>query len=189
MCGIVVCYGKPFSTNDFLGFTQKIIHRGPDKFCYKSLPNVQLGFTRLAINGISNGGDQPFDDDCHSVVCNGEIFNHNSLAHSIGYSPHSSSDCEVISPLLKVYPFTRVCNLLDAEFSMVVYDKINDQLMVARDRYGVRPLFIGWRKDGSSVLFASEAKALANNSDIENISQVEPGFSFGYKFDKIFGEN
>lgn len=184
MCGIVACYGRPFPVDEFLKFTEKIIHRGPDKLCYKSFPDVQLGFTRLAINGLSNGGDQPFDDDCNSVICNGEIFNHTFLANSIGYSPYSSSDCEVISPLLKVYPFTRVCDILDAEFSMVVYDKVNNQLMVARDRYGVRPLFIGWRTDLSSVLFASEAKALTRHPDIDNISQVQPGIAYIYSKNK-----
>tara|TARA_Y100000592_G_scaffold50721_2_gene80134 strand:+ start:255 stop:1802 length:1548 start_codon:yes stop_codon:yes gene_type:complete len=182
MCGILVCYGKPLPRLDFLTLLEKLDHRGPDKLVYTYGSNTQFGFCRLAINGTTtNISDQPFDNDTHTLVCNGEVFNYESLAIANELDSVFSSDCEVILPLMRKYPFNVVCDKMDAEFAMVIHDKKNDRLLVARDRYGVRPLFVARSADDSRICFASEAKALIH-SDLCEVRQVTPGVCSLYRY-------
>lgn len=127
-------------------------HRGPDDSRYiefiqhldnssvKQKVPIFMGFNRLAINDLTPDGMQPFVSESGEVViCNGEIYNHTILKKTFGQM--SNSDCGVLLPLFDKLPFHIALRYLDAEFALIYSDK--DTIYAARDRYGVRPLFIG----------------------------------------------
>lgn len=150
-----------------LGFSS-LAHRGPDASRIVEVKGrVWVGFHRLAVQDLSDAGNQPFvwpsqasqvDD---YLVCNGEIYNQGELKQRLGhgYIWRSRSDCEVLLPLIKEEGFGRAVSMLDAEFALVYYEAESDRLLAARDPIGIRPLFYGRTSQGGWA-FASEAKAL-----------------------------
>lgn len=135
-----------------------------------------LGFTRLAINGLHEGGMQPFDTETATWICNGEIYNAKEIAKRIGYENKSGSDCEVIGQYFHYcgHDITKFCQGLDGVFSIVLYDKVNDRFIVARDPYGVRPLYYlrtyNGERDGSTYIFSSERKGLEALAEKEGLT-------------------
>lgn len=128
-----------------------------------------MAFTRLAINGLNTAGMQPFKSynstqqagsgtPCGLTwMCNGEIYN----AHDLKIPMPSGSDCEVIGPLWErcegdAVAFARA---LDGVFSIILHDSERQKFVIARDPYGVRPLYYFSTTDGSYV-FGSERKSL-----------------------------
>jgi asparagine synthase (glutamine-hydrolysing) len=131
---------------------------------------LAVGFTRLRIQGTSEGAEQPFRLSNGSVVvCNGEIFNSGDLVASLGLQvPEGSSDCAVIPALLeRGMPLTEVARQLDGDFAIVYVDLSAGQIQACRDPYGVRPLFF------NGAAFASELKGLP--AAVGSISAVGPG--------------
>jgi len=147
------------------------VGRGPDNSKFKSIKNNFIGFHRLSINDLTTGGDQPFEFESCILVCNGEIYNHTELAYEHDLQLSGSSDCEVIIHLYKKYGISKTLNLLDGVFAFVLYDKIQDTLFVARDIYGVRPLFYTFTKNRLEI--ASEMKMISG--DLSNCIQFPPG--------------
>lgn len=135
--------------------------RGPEFSASYAVEDwAQLGFTRLAINGLTEAGNQPFHDGDLHLVCNGEIYNYKQLAERHGLALNAgSSDCEVLPQLYKTLPPTDFCRTLDGVFALVIVDSVSKTVFVARDPYGVRPLFYA-RPLSGGILFASEIKAL-----------------------------
>ena len=151
-----------------------LFHRGPEntKFiCPKE--NIFIGFQRLAINDVSDLGNQPFCipsvsyDKNIFLICNGEIFNSDDLVKDHNLQVSSHSDCEVIVYLYKLYGIEKTLELIDGEFSFILYDENTQNIIAARDPYGVRPLFIGYNLDWSTFAFASEAKSLLEFEYVE----------------------
>jgi asparagine synthase (glutamine-hydrolysing) len=160
MCGIWALFGitRP-SAAEIAICLKELNARGPEYTAIEDYGSVVLGFTRLAINGLTPRGHQPIDDKQIAVVCNGELYNYRELAQRWSIPlPEGCSDCEVLPTLLRNLEPTEVCRALDGVFAFVAYDKTNNTVTVARDPYGVRPLFMGMG-DGFQV-FASEIKAL-----------------------------
>jgi asparagine synthase (glutamine-hydrolysing) len=117
-----------------------------------------LGFTRLAINGLTPEGHQPFAKDGKYLICNGEIYNHTALAERHGIEvPTGTSDCYVIVALASRMTPKELCRTLDGVFAFVFF--ADNELLVARDPYGVRPLFEATYDRGGRC-FASEIKGL-----------------------------
>lgn len=169
MCGIL-CVINPDNSmlcNELLG---KLSHRGPDQTASLSFglndTKIFLGFTRLAINDLTLNGMQPFASEKGFVICNGEIYNHQLIEETFGRM--SSSDCGVLLNLFENLPFSSALHYLDAEFALVYFDGIN--IYAARDRYGVRPLFMGTHEN--SIIFSSEMKAIPDK--YINVSQIKP---------------
>lgn len=135
--------------------------RGPETKNVVFLDSVILGFTRLAINGTTSIGDQPVSTPSGRwwVICNGEIYNYHALAkeHSIEL-PEGVSDCYILPYLFERYTANQVCRMLDGVFAIVAYDRFENKVIIARDPYGVRPLFMGRTMFGTVI--ASELKAL-----------------------------
>jgi asparagine synthase (glutamine-hydrolysing) len=178
MCGIFFYKGNKFLKEDLLNNFNKIINRGPDSSRIISEQNNIFGFHRLAINDLSDNGMQPFINDNIYLICNGEIYNHKNLKNEYVLNTQSNSDCEVIIHLYKLLGIEETCKLLDGVFSFVLYDKNKDVVYVARDPYGVRPLFIGYTID-SELFVCSELKGI--HDKCVYCKQFSPGTFLEYK--------
>lgn len=163
MCGIWAAIKAGLIDVDAV--LQALKARGPEFSAHCSVGDwAQLGFARLAINGLSEAGNQPFITDNLYLVCNGEIYNYVELSerHGLTLSP-GSSDCEVLLRLYKELGNVEFCRALDGVFALVIVDSVSKTIFVARDPYGVRPLFYAKPPDGG-ILFASEIKALPRDA-------------------------
>jgi len=155
--------------------------RGPDDVFSDllTLPSgisVGLGFTRLHVQG-SAGNEQPFTmADGRIVMCNGEIFNAPALVSSLSLPVgKGASDCAVIPALLTTMDLAAVCRLLDGDFAIIVVDLSAGTVTVARDPYGVRPLFLGSFETGVSCL-ASELKGFPQHmGTLTHVMAINPG--------------
>jgi asparagine synthase (glutamine-hydrolysing) len=141
--------------------TNTLVHRGPDSSGYFVRGNVGLGFRRLSIIDLE-GGDQPIYNEDGSVVtvCNGEIYNYRELREGLSKKGHAFAtrcDVEVLAHLYEEHG-SEFLNLLNGQFAFAVYGRKQDELLLARDHFGINPLFYGLF-DGVLV-FASEIKAI-----------------------------
>ena len=181
MCGIWFNLGLLMPCFDPKTWVSTLNARGPEDMRIISLSgDITMGFTRLAINGLHEGGMQPFGKRNLAWMCNGEIYNSRQLAAEHGLLEPSGSDCEVLGDLYNIYKdnLTSMFRSLDGVFALVIVDLDRKQVIVARDPYGVRPLFVGTKylyryENGntftigtSNIFFASEIKALAHLTDI-----------------------
>jgi asparagine synthase (glutamine-hydrolysing) len=141
--------------------TEKLFHRGPDSCGYFVEDNLALGFRRLSIIDLE-GGDQPIFNEDGSVVvlCNGEIYNYRELRKTLtekGHRFRTNSDVEV---LLHLYEEdgTEFLNKVNGQFSFVIYDRKQKKLFLARDHFGINPLYYTF--NNGLFVFASEVKAI-----------------------------
>jgi len=178
MCGIFACIDCTTYTIESLqsGF-QSITHRGPDHSVLCKIPDTNhiAGFHRLAINDVSEKGNQPLvhPDYPHiKVICNGEIYNHHELKNIYNFHTSSGSDCEIIVHMYQRFGIQRTVKELDGYFAFVLFDGNN--VYAARDPIGIRSLYIGFH--GSQVFFASEMKAIHNYC--ESISPFPHGHTW-----------
>ncbi|MBI5279361.1 MAG: asparagine synthase (glutamine-hydrolyzing) [Burkholderiales bacterium] len=166
MCGIFGYWDRErraMPERQLAGMGEMIAHRGPDDEGTRHQParGVALGNKRLSIIDIA-GGHQPFvsDDGQVAVVQNGEIFNYVELAAGLraqGVALRTHSDTEVI---LRLYEREGIACLrrLNGMFAIAIDDAREDVLYLARDRIGVKPLYV--MEQGGRTLFGSEIKAL-----------------------------
>jgi len=154
-----------------------IKHRGPEFSHLQKYKNIVLGFHRLAINGLDNESNQPIVENNCYLVCNGEIYNYQTIIKKFNLSMKTNSDCEVILQLYIKFGIMTTLKLLDGVFAFALYDSNLNKLFIARDRFGVRPLFITNLEliKYNRFYFASEAKALVNLNNNDTISQFTPG--------------
>ena len=188
MCGIFATISKAVSNetinNNIKTNFLKLIKRGPDNSKFEIVNNIFLGFHRLSINDITDAGNQPMQYNDYYLICNGEIFNYKNIIQRYNFNTKSNSDCEVILHLYnylvnkcniknKSQIINTICNELDAEFAFILYDKKLETTYIARDPYGVRPLFIGTMPNNDNFIFSSELKGL--NNLVKNAKQFNPG--------------
>jgi asparagine synthase (glutamine-hydrolysing) len=138
-----------------------LVHRGPDSSGYFSDDNLHMGFRRLSIIDLT-GGDQPLFNEDRSVVllCNGEIYNYRELKKELmakGHTFRTNSDVEV---LLHLYEEDGIgfLNKLNGQFAFVLYDRKEKRLFLARDHFGINPLY--YTLTNGVFIFASEIKAI-----------------------------
>lgn len=176
MCGI---YGI-FDPNEPLGerwltwarCAQRMLsHRGPDGHLQQLLADNRclLGHNRLAIIDLE-GGAQPLANEDHSVwvVCNGEIYNYIELREKLiaaGHRFRTQSDCEVLVHLFEDKG-QNLLNDLEGMFAFALFDTRRGELLLARDRFGEKPLYWASLADGG-LAFASEMKALLSLPGID----------------------
>jgi len=148
MCGIFALlnnYGF-FEDEKIKDCFEKGKNRGPEYSEHSKISeNFEIGFHRLAINGLNEKSNQPMWIDKICLICNGEIYNFKELFNKIGVKPVTSSDCEIIIHLYKRFGIEYTLSLLDGYFSFIIYDVSCEEspiVYVARDAYGVRPLYI-----------------------------------------------
>jgi len=169
MCGIAgICsiqpnrdHTRPITADDVTVMLSMIEHRGPDGFGVYCDGRVGLGNARLSIVDLA-GGFQPISNEDGSVwiVYNGEVFNHHELRRGLEQRGHhfgTHTDTEVIVHLYEEMGI-HCLHELNGQFALAIWDSRNQGLMLARDRLGVRPLYMAQR--AGQLFFASEIKAL-----------------------------
>lgn len=166
MCGITGVFAfnlvGRFNMIHIVSATQAIEKRGPDFQNVYSDDHVGLGHRRLSIIDTSASGNQPMWDATsrYAIVFNGEIFNYRELRKELeqkGVSFQSTSDTEVLLQLY-IREKENCLNRLNGFFAFCVYDKQEQTLFLARDRYGIKPLLYLFDED--KFLFASEMKSI-----------------------------
>ena len=219
MCGIFLLLNHSIFNDKFIQSTNNLNHinnqfkkgskRGPENSNLKIINNNTIfGFHRLAINGLDDESNQPLCiNDC-VLICNGEIYNYKILYDIIQTEPTTNSDCEIIIHMYLKYGIEETLIMLDGVFAFSLYDKNKNLLFVARDPYGIRPLFIQSvynlkYNSKKQFAFASEIKSLVNlkldnevcpnhcpnyyfdhcSSHCSNISQFQPGNYYTFKED------
>lgn len=172
MCGIFYYKGKAFTTEKLVTWFMRSQHRGPDISIHRQVEDRFFGFHRLKIVDLSDAGNQPFETEDVTLICNGEIYNYKELVVEHGFTMTSSCDCEVIVHLYRKFG-AEICHMLKGVFAFVLYDKKHDKVMVARDPIGIRSLY--WTKsqaEGDEFCISSEMKSIPSNMDCE---QFPPG--------------
>uniref|UniRef100_A0A8R1HWV7 Asparagine synthetase [glutamine-hydrolyzing] n=1 Tax=Caenorhabditis japonica TaxID=281687 RepID=A0A8R1HWV7_CAEJA len=174
MCGIWAIVGEQVTPAQQDAF-MKIVGRGPDLTVLEEVqPNVHLGFHRLAI--VMPGDTpsaQPIVGGGLSVVCNGEIYNHQSLKIDCSVTmKNGGSDCAaIIASFVKHNEnLKETCASLDGVFAFIMADAKN--VYIGRDPIGVRPLFYGYNSKGS-LLIGSEVKCIEELC--ERVEYFPPG--------------
>ena len=171
MCGIAgVLYRDTSRTIDTVSLTamaSALAHRGPDAAGYFTAPGVALAHRRLAIIDQERG-DQPLANEDGTVIVafNGEIYNHAGLRDGLmrrGHRFHSRSDTEVLVHLYEEDGEDLVQHLRGM-FAFALWDANSKRLVLARDRVGIKPLYV--YRDADRVLFGSEIKAILAHPEV-----------------------
>ena len=189
MCGIAGIFhvesAKPVDPERVRRMTDAIAHRGPDGAGVWTALGVGLGHRRLSIIDLG-GGAQPMltEDENLAVSFNGEIYNFLDLRKELeaaGYAFRTNSDTEVILHGWRQWG-VGVVERLHGMFVFALYDVRARQLLLARDRLGVKPLYHASLADGS-IIFGSELKALLAHPGLRrdtNLFAVDDYLAYGY---------
>ena len=136
-------------------------NRGPEYSTLNTInDNILFGFHRLAINGLDDKSNQPIAVDGIYLICNGEIYNYKNIYNMLDISPITNSDCESIIHLYKKYGIEYTLQMLDGVFAFALYDSNINRCFVARDPFGVRPLYMGIEGD-NMIVYASLLKQIS----------------------------
>ena len=164
MCGIVGLYNFAADDDALAAMLEAIAHRGPDAegICeiHSHGGDVRLGHRRLSIIDLSDEANQPFEKDGLVLVYNGEVYNYQALKQELeaaGASFRTTSDTEVVLEAWRRWGVHSL-NRLRGMFAFALLDRSTGRLILARDPFGIKPLFIARRKKG--LAFASELKGL-----------------------------
>jgi asparagine synthase (glutamine-hydrolysing) len=163
----MVADGAALRYPEVLGFMGEALrHRGPDGHAELTRPEAVIGTERLRIIDLHERADQPFAAPGSQVwlECNGEIYNAAEIrARYADYPYRSKSDVETILPLYLERGVAAIPEL-DGMFGLAIWDARTQQLILARDRAGEKPLF--YAKPRGEVIFASELQCLLRHPDI-----------------------
>ena len=141
MCGIFAILNKNVIDENVLNAFEKVRNRGPEFSHIVIQNNSVFGFHRLSINGINEKSNQPFNINNVMLICNGEIYNFKELYKNLNITPETDSDCEIIIHMYKMFGIEYTLRCLDGVFAFILYDLLTNEVYVARDPYGVRPLY------------------------------------------------
>jgi len=214
MCGINVIISSRSDKKELVQKMNKILgHRGLDNDGIYENEHVALGHRRLSIIDISEASNQPMisADENIILVFNGEIYNYQELKSKTNYPYKSKSDSEVIIALYQEHgkDFIR---MLDGMFSLCIYDKIANQLFIARDRLGIKPLYYSIGNDylvisseirpiikegifkaeldtNSLEEYVNYSTVYAPNTIIKNVKMVSPGTTISLDIADILNNN
>jgi asparagine synthase (glutamine-hydrolysing) len=177
MCGIAGCYQQADGQKLVDIMTGRIAHRGPDSAGTRSLEDdrvtAHLGFRRLSIIDLSSAADQPLHKNGMTIVYNGELYNYKTLRAELvtrGVRFRTESDTEVVLEAWR-YWGPEALGRLRGMFAFAVLDERTGELVLARDPFGIKPLY--YLPRGEGVIFASELKALV--SAVGSELRIEPG--------------
>lgn len=179
MCGITgfVDFNKRSTKVTLVEMTDALHHRGPDDSGYSYFDNkyvsLGLGHRRLSVLDLSLHGHQPMKFENFEIVYNGEIYNFMEIKNELlkhGYKFESDSDTEVILKSYHKWGIAAV-DKFNGMFAISIYDKINQKIVLIRDRTGIKPLY--WYFKDDLFLFSSELKSFHKHK----------------KFDKVINKN
>lgn len=165
MCGINGIFSSDSNINrenSIKLMNQKMSHRGPDADGVFHEDEITLGHRRLSIIDLDARGNQPMLSSCgrYIIVFNGEIYNFQKLKQSLSnYSFKSETDTEVLLALF-LDRGKDMLSLLEGMFSLVIWDRNEKRLLMARDRFGKKPLYWWRSSDKCTLLFSSEVRSL-----------------------------
>ncbi|MDN3920454.1 XrtA/PEP-CTERM system amidotransferase [Roseateles violae] len=189
MCGITGIFdtrgGRELDRGVLQRMNDSQQHRGPDEGSLHLEPGLGFGHRRLSIIDIATGQQPLFNEDRSIVIVfNGEIYNYQPLMaelQALGYRFHTKSDTEVIVHAWEAWGADCV-KRLRGMFAFTLWDRNKQQLFMARDRLGVKPMYYALLDDGH-LLFGSELKSLMAHPglrrDIDPLA-VEEYFALGY---------
>jgi asparagine synthase (glutamine-hydrolysing) len=176
ICGIVSLAGEAVDPAVVEAMNETLVHRGPDSAGTFAEGAAAIAARRLSIIDLE-GGDQPIgnEDGRIRVIQNGEIYNHAELRERLeraGHTFHTRCDTEVLVHLYEERGVSFV-EELRGMFAIALWDRLEQRLVLARDRFGIKPLY--YRVEGGEISFASELKALLR----------QPGFSHDVDLDAL----
>ena len=183
MCGIAGIFAPGRASVELksavLKMRRRLRHRGPDDVGLFVDDGIALAHTRLSIIDLA-GGYQPLanEDATIHLVVNGEIYNYKSIQTKLlarGHRLRTQSDSEVILHLYEEHGENCV-KYLEGMFAFALWDARHRKLLLARDRFGVKPLYVAIAKD--IVCFASELTAIIQSGLIK--AEVDPQALYSY---------
>ena len=165
MCGVtgILNFNKaPVVEKQLKAMTDVIAHRGPDGEGQWLKSYVGLGHRRLSIIDLSRAGHQPMQtkDGRYILTYNGEVYNFKELRielESLGYEFYSNTDSEVVLNAFAEWQ-EKCVRRFNGMFAFSIWDKKDQKLFLARDRYGIKPLY--YYKTNQTIVFGSEIKAI-----------------------------
>ena len=186
MCGIFQLLNFTENVDCIQEGFQNGKHRGPDHSIISTDSELRFiqGFHRLAINGLNSKSNQPIEISGVQIICNGQIYNHKQLQHELCWTCETDSDCEAIIHLYIRFGIKGLLHLLDGVFGFILLDKRDKdhvKMFIARDPFGVRPLYRMEFLDSDFTqcyAFSSELKMLTPIGQkyiIKNVDHVIPG--------------
>jgi len=179
LAGVLNLNREPVSSVILKKMTDEISHRGPDGEGFWIGDGVGIGHRRLAIIDLSEAGHQPMmsRDGRFVMAYNGEVYNYQEIRlelESRGYGFHSKTDSEVVLNAFVEWGTDSFLKF-NGMFALAIWDKKEKRLTLARDRYGIKPLY--YANQGSLFLFGSESKSFlkhpAFKSDLDKAGLLE----------------
>ena len=192
MCGITGLMnlnGEPVSPVILRKMTDAIAHRGPDGEGFYTNGCIGLGHRRLAVIDLSEAASQPMltEDQRYVLTYNGEIYNFRELRselETLSYRFRSNSDSEVVLHAYAEWG-SECVKRFNGMFALAIWDRYEQKLFLARDRYGVKPLYYTFI--GKTLLFGSEQRALLAHPNFRRDVDLE-GLIEYFTFQNIFSE-
>ncbi len=193
MCGLAGIFhadGAPASARLLDDMVAQLDHRGPDGSGTWTEGPIGLAHRRLAIIDLSPRSAQPMrsPDGRYVLVYNGEVYNFRELRAELqaeGHAFHTSGDTEVVLKAWCAWG-TAAVERFNGMFALAIWDSAQHKLHLARDRYGVKPLYYTVR--GDAVLFASEVKALLRHPTVERRVCTEALHQY-FTFQNVFSDH
>ncbi|MDZ4241555.1 MAG: asparagine synthase (glutamine-hydrolyzing) [Candidatus Omnitrophota bacterium] len=169
IAGIINLNKKPVSSQHLWAMTDALAHRGPNDRGTHIDASIGLGHRRLSIIDLSSAGHQPMltEDGNYTITYNGEIYNFQELRGKLkeaGVGFQSACDTEVVLKSFVAWGLKSL-QYFNGMFAFAVWDKLKKTVTLARDRYGIKPLYYWKGKD--VLLFASEIKAFLQHPDFK----------------------
>ena len=178
MCGVVGVFSYKENIQQHHSFIEwslmRMHHRGPDSNgIWSNNENYISGFVRLSIRDLSENGSQPMlsADGCYAISFNGELYNTDKYKMQLqneGYHFRSTTDTEVLLYGLIHWGEKYVLENFDGIFAFAFYNQNTNKLILARDRSGIKPLYIGSSLQG--VVYSSQYDHIINHSFIQKSS-------------------
>lgn len=175
ICGIFNLDGEPIPHRYIKSMTDAMAHRGPDDEGHYIDVNIAMGHRRLAILDLTSEGHQPIltHDRQYVLSYNGEVYNFKELRaelESLGHQFRSRSDSEVVLHAYAQWGSDCV-ERFNGMFAFAIWDRNKQELFLARDRYGIKPLYYTFTDKG--FIFASEQKAILTNPSVKKEIDLE----------------
>lgn len=191
MCGFIFCAQNEIeiSQEGFSDSLHKQNWRGPDAtgIYVHGVGDFLLGHNRLSILDVDSRSNQPFRSTCgrYLILFNGEIYNYKKVREDLNISTRTESDTEVILQGFLMYG-VKILDYIEGMFAFVIFDTKNESWFAARDRFGIKPLYI--YEDDNKVIIGSEPSSIKHlgglSIDEESVEEWKlirrpcPGFSF-----------